>query len=123
VIKTVALGVGAITTAKKSPPPPQSQEVVMPVVAGNKADRLLIINQDPLTSPEKVDVVHVPPSEQSQADLPPPTSQEPATPAHHDFARRHRHDPHHLKTHAAKRRAHSAKDAKKLSADRPPKTG
>jgi len=75
VIRTVALGVvclaglGAIAAAaKKSPPPPPG--VVMPVVAGNKADRLpLVIKQDTPTEAEKVDVVYVPPSEQSQAGL------------------------------------------------------
>src|SRR5258708_15849560 len=88
VIRTVALGVvclaglGAIPAAtKKSPPLPP--EVVMPVVAGNKADRLpLIINQDTPPDAEKVDVVYVPPSEQSQAGLPPPArNNAPASPA------------------------------------------
>src|ERR1700694_274764 len=85
VIRTVALGVvclaglGAIAaTAKKSPPPP---EVVMPVVAGNKADRLpLKINQDTSTKAQKVDAVYVPPSVQSQAGLPPPAPKEVASP-------------------------------------------
>ena len=59
-IRTVALGVVCLTglgaiaaVAKKSPPPPPA-EVVMPVVAGNKGDRLPFkINQDTLTEAEK----------------------------------------------------------------------
>jgi hypothetical protein len=127
VIRTVALGVvclaglGAIAAAaKKSPPPPP--DVVMPVVAGNKADRLpLIINRDTLTDAEKVDVVYVSPSEQGQADLPPPASQERASPPHHVIAPRHWHDPHDLKAKAAKQGTGSTKQAKKRSADQPPK--
>ncbi len=67
-IRTVALGVvclaglGAIAAAAKKSPPPQPAEVVFPVVAGNKADRLqLVIRQDTPTDAEKVDVVYVPP--------------------------------------------------------------
>ena len=72
-IRTVALGficlagLGAIAAAamKSTPPPP---EVVMPVVSGNKADRLpLAINEDKPTDAEKVDVVYVQPSEEGQA--------------------------------------------------------
>jgi hypothetical protein len=126
VIRTVALGVaclaglGAIAAAaKKSPPPPP--EVVMPVVAGNKADRLpLIINRDTPTDAKKVDVVYVPLSEQGQAGLPPPASQERAPP-HHAIAPRHWHDPHDLKAKAAKQGTSSTKQAKKRSADQPPK--
>ena len=126
-IRTVALGVvclaglGAIAAAaKRSPPLPP--EVVMPVVAGNKADRLpLIINQDTPTDAEKVDVVHVPPSGQSQAGLPPPAPKEVASPPHREITPRHWHDPHDLKARAAKQRSSSAKQAKKRSADQPPK--
>lgn len=126
-IRSVALGVaclaglGAIATAaKKSPLPPP--EAVMPVVAGNKADRLpLIINRDTSTDAEKVDVVYVPPSEEGQAGLPPPpASQERASPPHHVIAPRHWHDPHDLKAKAAKQGT-STKQAKKRSADQPPK--
>jgi hypothetical protein len=127
VIRTVALGVvclaglGAIAaSAKKSPPPPP--EVVMPVVAGNKADRLLLItNRDTPTDAEKVDIVYVPPSIQGQAGLPPPASQEPANPPHHDVTRRHWHDPHHLQAKAEKQKASSTKRAEKRSADQLPK--
>jgi hypothetical protein len=126
VIRTVALGVaclaglGAIAAAAiKSPPPPP--EVVMPVVAGNKADRLpLIINRDTPTDAEKADVVYVPPSEQGQAGLFPPASQERASPPHHVIAPRHWHDPHDPKAKAAKQETSSRKQAKKRSADQPP---
>jgi hypothetical protein len=126
VIRTVALGVvclaglGAIAaTAKKSPPPPG---VVMPVVAGNKADRLpLVIKQDTPTEAEKVDVVYVPPSEQSQAGLPPPAPKEVAGPPHRVITPRHWHDPHDLKAGAAKQKASSVKQSKKASADSHPK--
>ena len=126
-IRTVALGVvclaglGAIAaTAKKSPPPPP--EVVMPVVAGNKADRLpLKINQDTSTEAEKADVVYVPPSGQSQAGLPPPAPNEVASPPHREITPRHWHDPHDLKSRAAKQKASSVKQSAKASADSPPK--
>ena len=74
-IRTVALGficlagLGAIAAAamKTTPPPPQ---VVMPVVSGNKADRLpLTINEDKPTDADKVDVVYVQPSEEGQASF------------------------------------------------------
>jgi hypothetical protein len=88
----------------------------------HKADRLpLIINRDTPTDAEKVDVVYVPPSEQGQAGLPPPASQERASPPHHVIAPRHWHDPHDLKAKAAKQGTSSRKQAKKRSADQPPK--
>jgi hypothetical protein len=127
VIRTVALavvclaGLGAIAAATKKSPllPP---EVVMPVVAGNKADRLpLITNQDTPTDAEKVDVVYVPPSEQSQAGLPPPAPNEVAGPPHREITPRHWHDPYDLKARAAKQKASSVKQSTKGSADSPPK--
>ena len=126
-IRTVALGVvclaglGAIAAAaKKSPPPPP--EVVMPMVAGNKADRLpLKINQGTPTEAEKVDVVYVPPSEQSQAVLPPPAPKQVGSPPHRVITLRHWHDPHDLKPRAAKQKASSVEQPKKASADSPPK--
>jgi hypothetical protein len=129
VIRTVALGVVCLAglcaiaaATKKSPPLPP--EVVMPVVAGNKADRLpLIINQDTPTDAENVDVVYVPPSEQSQAGLPPPAPYEVAGPPHREITPRHWHDPHDLKARAAKQKASSVKQSTKASADSPPKTG
>jgi hypothetical protein len=67
-----------------------------------------------------VDVVYVPPSEQSQAGLPPPASQERASPAHNVIAPRHWHDPHDLKAKAAKHGTNSTRQVKKRSADQPP---
>src|SRR5258708_579946 len=65
VIRAVALGVvclaglGVIAAAAKKSAPAPAPEVVMPVVAGNKADRLpLVINQDTPTAAERVDVVY-----------------------------------------------------------------
>ena len=126
-VRTVALGVvclaglGAIAAAAKKSPPPLP-EVVMPVVAGNKADRLpLIINQDTPIEAEKVDVVFVPPSEQSQAGVPAPAPKEVASPQHRVIIPRHWHDPHDPKAKAAKQRESSTKQANKRSADQPPK--
>jgi hypothetical protein len=118
VIRTVALGVvclaglGAIAAAaKKSPPPP---EVVMPLVAGNKADRLpLKINQDTPTEAKKVDVVYVPLGEQSQAGLPPPAPEEVASPPGRVITPRHWHDPHDLKALAVKQKASSVSSQRK----------
>jgi hypothetical protein len=125
-IRTVALGVvclaglGAIAAAaKKSPPPP---EVVMPLVAGNKADRLpLKINQNTPTEAKKVDVVYIPLGEQSQAVLPPPVPEEVASPPDRVITPRHWHDPYDLKARAVKQKASSVKQPKKASADSPPK--
>ena len=126
-IRTVALGVvclaglGAIAAAaKRSPPPPP--EVVMPVVAGNKADRLPFkVNQDTLTEAEKVDVAYIPPSEHTQAALPPVAPKEVAGLPDPVIAPRHWHDPHDLKARAAKQKASSVKQSKKASADSAPK--
>ena len=124
-IRTVALGficlagLGAIAAAaKKSTPPP---EVVMPVVSGNKADRLpLTINEDKPTDAEKVDVVYVQPSKEGQASPPPPVSEEPAPTRHPDVTSRHWHDRHHVKAKTERRRASSAKPTKTRSVDPPP---
>jgi hypothetical protein len=94
----------------------------MSVVAGNKADRLpLKINQNTPIEAEKVDVVYVPASEQSQAGPPPPAPKEVASPADPVITPRHWHDPHDLKAWAAKQKASSAKQSKKASPDSPPK--
>jgi hypothetical protein len=128
VIRTVALGVvclaalGAIAFAAKRSTPPPSPEIVMPVVAGNKADRLpIMIHQDTLAYAEKVDVVYVPFTEQDQITPPPSAPQERASPSHHDITPRHWHDPHDLKAKAAKQKTSSTKQAKKRSTDHPPK--
>jgi len=115
VIRTVALGficlagLGAIAAAaKKSTPPPP--EVVMPVVSGNKTDRLpLTINENKPTDAEKVDVVYVQPSEEGQASPLPPVSKELAPTRHPDITSRHWHDRHHVKAKTEKRSASSTK--------------
>jgi hypothetical protein len=125
VIRTVALGVvrlaglGAIAAAAKKPPP-QPAEVVFPMVAGNKADRLpLIPRGESQTEIEKVDVVYVPPVEnvtpssqsapQKAADPPPPR-----------IISRRWHDPHDLKFFERKQKANSSKPPKKDYTDRAP---
>ena len=125
-IRTVALGficlagLGAIAAAaKKSTPPPP--EVVMPVVSGNKTDRLpLTIKEDKPTDAEKVDVVYVQPSEEGQASPPPPVSEEPAPTRHPDVNSRHWHDRHHVKAKTERRRTSSTKQTKTGSVDPSP---
>ena len=114
-IRTVALGficlagLGAIAaSAKKSTPPPP--EVVMPVVSGNKTDRLpLTIKEDKPIDAEKVDVVYVQPSEEGQASPLPSVSKELAPTRHSDITSRHWHDRHHVKAKTEKRSANSTK--------------
>jgi hypothetical protein len=124
VIRTVALGficltgLGAIAAAamKTTPPPPQ---VFMPVVSGNKADRLpLAINEDKPTDADKVDVVYVQPSEEGPARPPPPASEEPA-PTRHPDTSRHWHDRHQVKA-KTERRTASTTLAKTRSVDPSP---
>ena len=123
-IRTVALGficlagLGAIAAAaKKSTPPPP--EVVMPVVSGNKTDRLpLTIKEDKPADAEKVDIVYVQPSEEGQASPPPPVSEEPAPIRHADITSRHWHD--HVKAKTERRRASSTTLAKTQSVDPSP---
>jgi hypothetical protein len=125
VIRTVALGficvagLGAIAAAaKKSTPPP---EVVMPVVSGNKSDRLpLTINEDKPTDAEKVDVVYVQPSEEGHATPAPPVSEEPAPTRHPEITSRHWHDRHHVKAKTERRRTSSTKQTKTGSVDPSP---
>jgi hypothetical protein len=125
-IRTVALGficlagLGAIAAAaKKSTPPPP--EVVMPVVSGNKSDRLpLTIKEDKPTDAEKVDVVYVQPSEEGQATPAPPVSEEPAPARHPEITSRHWHDRHHVKANTERRRASSTTQTKTRSVDPSP---
>jgi hypothetical protein len=112
VIRTVALGficlagVGAIAAAAKKSTPPL--EVVMPVVSGNKTDRLpLTINEDKPTDAEKVDVVYVQPSQEGQGNPPSRISEEPAPTRHPDINSRHWRDRHHVKAKTEGRRASS----------------
>jgi len=125
-IRTVALGficlagVGAIAAAaKKSTPPPP--EIVMPVVSGNKADRLpLTINEDKPTDAEKVDVVYVQPGQEGQASPPSRISEEPVPARQPDINSRHVHDRHHVKAKTETRTASSTKQTKTQSVDPPP---
>ena len=127
-IRTVALGficlagLGAIAAAAKKSTPPPPPEVVMPVVSGNKTDRLpLTIKEDGPTDAEKVDVVYVQPSEEGQASPPPPVSEEPPAPTRHpDVTSRHWHDRHHVKAKTGRRRASSTNQTKTRSVDPPP---
>jgi hypothetical protein len=127
VIRTVALGficlagLGAIAAAAKKSTPPPPPEVVMPVVSGNKTDRLpLAIKEDKPTDTEKVDVVYAQPSEEGRAGLPPPVLEEPAPTRHPDITSRHWHDRHHVKAKTEKRRASSTKQTKTRSVDPSP---
>ncbi len=88
-IRTTALtliclaGLGAIAGAaiKSTPPLP---EIVRPVVAGNKADRLpLVVNEDPLKAAEKIDTAYVQPVGEVQSS-PPAETPPVATPAASD---------------------------------------
>ena len=127
-IRTVALGficlagLGAIAAAaKKSTPPPPPPEVVMPVVSGNKTDRLpLTTNEDKPTDAEKVDVVYVQPSQEGQASLPSRISEEAAPTRHPNITPRHWHDRHHVRAKTERRRASSTKQTKTRPVDPPP---
>jgi hypothetical protein len=93
----------------------------MPVVSGNKTDRLpLTIKEDKPTDTEKVDVVYAQPSEEGQASLPPPVLEEPAPTRHPDITSRHWHDRHHVKAKTERRRASSTKHTKTPSVDPSP---
>ena len=127
VIRAVALGVvclaglGAIAAAAKKSGPAPAPEVIMPVVAGNKADRLpLAINQDTRIAAEGLDVAYVQPSEHGQAGLSPPAPKEAAVRPHR-ITPRHWHDPHDLKAKAANKRANSTKQSRKGGNDKPPR--
>lgn len=115
-------GVGAIAAAAKKSAPPPAPEVVMPVVAGNKADRLpFAIKLDMPTAVESVDVAYVQPGEEEQADLPPSAPKQVALPPRPDFIPRHWHDPHDLNARAANKRADTAKGPRMGAADQPVK--
>jgi hypothetical protein len=127
VIRTVALGficlagVGAIAAAATKSTPPRPLEVVMPVVSGNKTDRLpLTINEDKPTDAEKVDVVYVQPSQEGQGSRPSLISEEPAPARHPDINSRHWHGRHHAKAKTERRRVSSTKQTKPRSVDPPP---
>jgi hypothetical protein len=93
----------------------------MPVVSGNKTDRLpLVINENKPTNAEKVDVVYVQPSEQGQASPLPPVSEEPAPTRHPEITSRHWQDRHDAKAKTERRRASSTNQTKTRSVDPPP---
>jgi hypothetical protein len=88
-IRTIVLtlislaGLGAIAGAaiRSTPPLP---EIVRPVIAGNKADRLpLVANEDPLKAAEKIDTAYVQPVGEVQSS-PPAETPPVATPAASD---------------------------------------
>jgi hypothetical protein len=126
-IRTVALGficlagLGAIAAAAKKSTPPPPPEVVMPVVSGNKTDRLpLTINEDKPSDADKVDVVYVQPSEEGPAKPPPPVSEEPAPTRRSDIISRHWQDRHQVKAKTERRRASSTTQTKTRSVDPSP---
>jgi hypothetical protein len=115
VIRTVALGficlagLGAIAAAAKKSTP-LLPEVVMPVVSGNKTDRLPLTIKEVKPTDAEVDVVYVQPSEEGQASPLPSVSKELApTTRHPDITSRHWHDRHHVKAKTEKRSASSTK--------------
>jgi hypothetical protein len=126
VIRTVALGVvylaglGAIAAAAKRPPLPQPAELVFPIVAGSKADRLpLIARLDTPADAAKVDVAYVSPVE---APSDPATPQKAASPPLPRIVSRHWHDPHDRKVFVAtKQKASASRSPTKNSADRAPR--
>ncbi len=126
-IRTVALGficlagVGAIAAAAKKSTPPPPLEIVMPVVSGNKTDRLpLAIKEDKPTDAEKVDVVYVQPGQEGQASPPSRISEEPAPARQPEINSRHVHDRHHVKAKTERRRAGSTKKTETQSVDPSP---
>lgn len=111
-------GVGAIAAVAKKSAPPPAPEVVMPVVAGNKADRLpFAIKLGMPAAPERANVAYVQPGEEEQADLPPSAPKQVALPPRSDFTPRHWHDPHDLNAKAANKRGDSTKGPRKGAAD------
>ena len=128
-IRTVALrvvclaGLCAIAAAAKKSPVPQPAEVVFPVVAGNKADRLqLTIGWDTQADAEKVDIVYVPPVEQEPDISNQSAPQKAASAPPPRLVSRHWHDPRDLKFfEARKQKASSSKLPRKNSDDRAPK--
>jgi hypothetical protein len=123
VIRTVALGIvclaalGAIAAAAKKSTLPQSAEVVFPVVAGDKADRLPRMTRgDTLTDAEKVEISYVAPAEDRAPRSAPQKAASPPSPR---LVSRHWHDPHDRKFFEAnKPKADNSRPAKKNVAER-----
>lgn len=120
-IRTVALGVvclaglGAIAAAAKKSPPPPPAEIVFPVAAGDKADRLPITSiPETTTEADKVSVVYIPPVEDHPV-IPPQPSKETKRPLAAGFVPRHWHDPDDLKTKATKPTSSDTRQANRRS--------
>ena len=128
VIRTVALGIvcltglGALAAAAKRPPLPQPPEIVFPIVAGSKADRLpLIPHLGTSSEAERVDVAYVPPVEDVAAVEPVSAAKGSESTAPRVVSRRW-HDPHDRKSfEGTKQGANKSKPPTKSSADRVPK--
>ena len=125
-IKAVALGViclagvGAIATATKKPTPLSAPDVALPVMAGNKADRLpLHTNQKIVASADVADVVIVPTSDKDEVSPPQSTPKEPARPETADIAPRHPHASHERKAKVVPHARRIAGHAKKQVAEAP----
>jgi hypothetical protein len=122
VIRTVALGVvclaglGAIAAAAKKPSLPQPTEIIFPIVAGSKADRLpLLPRLRTSTDVERVDVAHAPPVEPSSEPAEPQKAASPPPPR---IVSRHWHDSHDRKFfEATKQKASKSKPPRKSFAD------
>ena len=122
-IRTVALGVvclaglGAIAAAAMKSPPPLP-EAMLPVVVGNKADRLpLKIIQDTPTDIDKVEIVYVPPPEEGQLTPVQSAPTEVRTPPPAKIISRHWHDPSAVKAKtAAKQKPTSTKQSNRTPA-------
>lgn len=117
-IRTVTLGVvclaglGAIAAAAKRPATAPTPELVFPVIAGNKSDRLTFSrNQGTLTTVDEVDVSYTPASPNQLADIPAPAREATNRPPP-DFVPRHWHDPHDLKAKAGIPKAGDTRQAK-----------
>jgi hypothetical protein len=129
VIKSVALGVvclaglGAIATVGKKPTLLPVPDVAMPVVAGNKADRLPIRPQQTiLANAHAADIVYVPSAEEEEPITSPQSASEEAVrPPSHDVAPRYSPTSHNHKSKAAKRKVRSPRQAKKQLVEEPPK--
>jgi hypothetical protein len=127
VIRTVALGIvclaglGALAAAAKRPPL-QPTEVVFPIVAGSKADRLpLIPRLGTSNGVERVDVAYVPPVEDVVPVEPVSAAKGSKSTAPRIVSRRW-HDPHDRKFfEGTKQGASNSKPPTKGSADRVPR--
>ena len=124
-IRTVALGIvcltglGALAAAGKRPPLLQPAEVVFPIVAGSKADRLpLIPHLGTSSGVERVDVAYVPPVE-DVAPVEPVSAAKGSESTAPRIVSRRWHDPHDRKFfEGTKQGASKSKPPTKSSADR-----